>query len=494
MELTTLAAINEMGSAELGAEQEKLIALRDDMFDKSMSEYSKDGEWPTERLNKYAADGEALRQVDALLDHSHKRMEQVHARESVRPKAKQSAVARALHAHMEKGDAKHGLERWEADKFFPSLDRAAVEGSAPGAVLGANTAERMSFCLADDESGPDAFPKFYAAPMQSDTAAGKNVVPRTTSMRVHERLVYFGNVGANVRQINTSTGVPHHELYRDATATRGRVFNAQGKTVQKKDHAEIKHIPFGALDITSDEMPVARRFVTDLSADILGLVRSEGLRSMAAAWNAACVKQPTAPADENLSDVMQGLIGMAAGQSAVIANKAAISHDEIKAWVRRLPYDLRVRNEGNPYGFTEDANMGLLGFMFHSNLFDLICDLDDDDGRPLWQPIPMSSLQSGAAGLIKGYPYRVNNAFDGMGAGASTGDVPGVFMNGDKFTERTVGSIWVNFHFDSRTDQTNSVSYIMWDRRFFAPNNEITAGTGVNDATRSRAVARITLP
>ena len=488
----TVAELRNLNTAEVAARESEVMKLRNELQETLRNEVDSDAEWTDQRKEQYKNTARDYETQGKNLDILGDALKAAHSREERKPQHKLSAMARALHAKANKGDALQGLESWEADRFMP-VDRQ--RGEVPEKMLGARQGERdFGFKMEFDESAGRDVPEFYNAPQQSDTADSKRVVPHSTSMRVHERLVYFGNVQANTVEFNTSDGNPHYELYRDATATQGRVLNKQGLVVSKKDPAVINSIEFGALDITSDELPIAKRFITDMAADIQGLVRREGLRSIASAWNSACVKQPTSPADENLSDVQQGLIGLAAGNTRALAAKDAITWPEIKAWYNSLPYDLRVRTEGNPLGFRDDMGTGGLVFLMDSTLYDRIFDLDDDDGRPLAQPIPGASIASGPAYMIRGVPMVVNNGFDSMASGAQTGAVPGVFMNGNKFSTRTVGSVWVNFHFDSRTDQSNSVSYIMWDRRFFAPNNEISAGNGVNDATRSRAVARLTLP
>ena len=484
------AGLSKMNTAEIAAEMDKQTEARDELFARMSDEYASDQSWDG-RQDAYKALGETIRLVDANISRAETALGRAHSREDNKPLRKQSALNRAYHAWQNRADkdATQGLEADEIKSFIPpDADAFRADGGYMPESLVATRRSGFAFRLGEDPTAPSVVPKLYAAPQLPDDP----IVPHTASMRVRERLVYFGNVGANVVNMNSPDANPHYEMYRDSTGTKGKVFKDFGNAVTEADHANFKSVKFGGVEIQSNELPISTRLIQHVQADVRGHILREGLRGIAEPWNNACVNQKTAPPEENMSDVMQSLITMAADQTMALGSKDAITHDEIKAWVRKLPYDLRVNDEGNPYGYRRSGEGGMLGFMMHSTLFDLICDLDDDDGRPLWHPIPTSSLASGAGGLIKGYPYAINNAFGEMG---TSNNVPGVILNGNCFTQRNCGDIWVRFFDDSRTRAAgNRVSYMLWDLRFFAPNSELSAGTGIDDATRSFAVARITLP
>lgn len=485
--------MENLTTAELAASEDKLLAQYEECYAFSETEYNSDAEWTTERQAKYAANRDRLLALQSKIELTRSKRRDREITERKVPVNKQSALARAVKSALAGKDPRNGLEAWEAKRFI-DFERDPSNSDTP-----APTGATFSFALEYDETARQA-PELLAQPQYSDDSDTRNIMPREVMPRLTERLQFIGNVGSVVESVNTSDGNPLVFYHRNAigSTSRGKIFWTQasaGAGVAEVQTPDIEGTEFRAVDISSEEIPIARRMLTDLRIDFDGAVRREAMHRIGERWNRACVKTESAGGpDVRPANTMQSLISMSAGNSDAIASKTAITFAEVKRWRRAIGYAYRYGSEGNPYGYQADMGRGMVGFLFHETLFDILNDLDDGNGRPLWRPLLVGSLGTGPGGLIGEYPYQVNNAFDPMVDAASTGSVPGVFGNFNYFTERTVGAPELFLFFDSRTGRKNQVSYLVWDRRFFGPTGAVTAGTGVDDATRVESVARITLP
>lgn len=481
-------------TADLAAREDKLLAQYEECYAFSETEYQSDAEWTPERQAKYAANRDRILALQSKIELTRGQRRDREMMERKTPVRKQSALSRAVKSALAGKDPRDGLEAWETKRFI-DFERDPSNSDTP-----APTGATFSFALEYDETARQA-PELLAQPQFSDEAATRNIMPREVMPRLTERLQFIGNVGSVVESVNTMDGNPLVFYHRNAigSTSRGKVFWTQATTnnpgaveVQTPD---IEGTTFGAVDISSEEIPIARRMLTDMRIDFDGAVRREAMHRIGERWNRACVRTEAAgDPDVRPANLMQSLISMSAANSAAIASKTAMTFAEVKRWRRSIGYGYRIGNEGNPYGYMGDMSRGMTGFLFHETLFDLLNDLDDGNGRPLWRPLLQASLGTGVGGLIGEFPYAVNNAFDAMNAQANTGAVPGVFGNFNYFAERTVGAPELFLFFDSRTGRKNQVSYLVWDRRFFGPTGALTAGTGVDDATRVESISRITLP
>ena len=463
---------------ELVQQEETLLAEHAELAARTKDTYESDTVLSDEESAKYEATVKRGLMLGSQLNVLRGQIERAERREqSRRPVKEHSALSRALHQIMEGKPAANGLEDWEAKKFLPQeLDPSANYPVDPSKTM-------LHFKLGPDETSQSPFQGFEAVIPASDTDAGKGVVPKPVEQRIiHDRLI-FGKVGSTMRRITTADGNPRGSIYRNATA-RGNIRNAQGQAIAANDPADFKNVVMGSLDTDSGEMKLQRQFITDVMFDADAEIRMEGLNRIARSWNQAITKNQGGP----LANEMPGLIGMANKTTAV--GKNAVTYDNFVDCREDLA-DYLDETEGVEGLFPMDTGMGQVTWQADTSAIKLLHKLKDGNQRPLLQMADAATLSRGFPALVLGIPLMRNNDMDSFAAGAATGSVPVLLVNGAYFAYRLVNNPEVFVFWDSRTAISNGmqVSYLVYHRRHFVATGAITAGNGVNDATKSNAIS-----
>ena len=400
------------------------------------------------------------------------------------PIRKQSALSRALRAMLDFKDPANGLEAWEAKRYLVGVDGSPVDPKEPTPTIAGNDgkpmASHLQFRLLPDPTSPFSPTPQTAVIPASDTTEGKGVVPKQVDPRVvHDRSI-FGKVGSTVRQLVTADGNDRGMIYRNATR-RGNIRNAQGQAVAANDPAEFKNIVIGSFSSDSGEMKLQREFIEDVEFDVDAEMRYEGLDLIERAWNQVITKNQGGA----FADKMPGLIGMAGHTTGV--GKNAITSDNIVDIHEDLADYLTDSAAGV---FPMDVGDGVVSWQADSSAVRLIWKLKDGDDRPLLQLADSASLSRGFPLMLMGIVLMRNNDMDSFAAGAASGSVPLMLMNGRYFTYRKVRQPVLHVFWDSRTmAQGMKMSYVTVQRRAFAAVGALSAGDGVLDTTRSSAIS-----
>ena len=474
---------------EVSARIDEVTTKRDELYKSMMGVYESDT--PVDPESEVGKKYEASARLITTLDSEKKTLLSEleiakSAEQSLTRKVSKSAVARAFAAYQEKGDPKQGLEEWE----FPLINReldAQERKAAPAQAFSKDVFFRMT--LGEDETSPTSWADDAKAEQSSLDSTDQRVLPKRIRPGLTERLTYVGDVGNTVAVWNTPDGNPEAARYRDANR-KGTIRTAQGTAIAapNRDAQDFKAVIFHSLTGDSGEMTFYREWVRDFGPDLDMYVRREGLRAVSAAFNEIEVKRPAA-----LNGVMQGMVDMGGANVVRVGAKGTLTVADINRLITALPYQYRIGDEGNRYGFRQNGDAGMLGLHLSPGVYDQAFSLVEA-GRPVWAPLDSSSLGSGAQGLIRGLPYSVNAELKANVAGGAQNDAVAMMVNGNYFAERRVAAPEVAFFFDSRTAVAgNEISYIVWDARFFGPTGALSAGTGTDDATRSDAVALLQL-
>ena len=465
-----LAELDELGSSN--EEARAALAERKVLFEKDKDVENTDGVLSDIKAQEATLRIERISVIDAKLAHLSRQKREEDRRKPV-PEAKQSALSRAVRAVINEKPLSAALEDWEI-KRHTGRKLEETEARGKGAIL--------AFDLYADLSQGER----EAAVPASDVANAHDTLPKVAIPRVTHDLEYSGYVAATVSQRVTATGVDMAFPHRSANA-EGKILTAQGTAVGPigtEDPGEFEAIVFKALTSHSDRLALQLELVEDSGIDLRGEMMGEGMSRLDRAWNSAEVTRPAA-----LNDKMQAMKQMSEGRSVDIT-KGAVTYDDFVDLTYAIDEGYVQGNDGLPNGWMQDANGGMLGFLLHRSMVQQAQKLKDTANRQIWQPAYIAGLASGRGGRILDFDYRINQKLDDGSAAAAQNNVPGLFYNGGFFRERRVGVPRVYVFMGSPEIEKNQVVYLIVQRRFFGPIGALSAGDGVNDATRSNAIGR----
>ena len=133
--------MDNLNVTELAAQEDKLLAEREELVDANLQARAADGVMSDEVANASMLRNERVAQIDGSLAHIDRQRKRVEARKPNTPRNKQSALSRAVRALLGGKPPTDGLEAWEAKRFM-GRDREADEFVPAGAQLSFHAASR----------------------------------------------------------------------------------------------------------------------------------------------------------------------------------------------------------------------------------------------------------------------------------------------------------------------------------------------------------------
>ena len=331
---------------------------------------------------------------------------------------------------------------------------------------------RIRFRLADDAM----FENLAAVVPASDTDAGEGLTPRVPVLPAAWAQYRYGSVASTCRMLLTEDGNPAPMVRRDIKR-EGNIRDSQGTAIASAaadDPAAFAASVLPSYDTDSGGMTVQRQFTRDYgSVDYDQEVRREGLAILAASWNKAIT--------QGITGHVPGLVGMVETAAKTNAQgKDALTVDNVQAVFDRM-------NESGYLTEGAGGTGGSVSWQAHPTALGKLWALFADDRRATVD----------ADGTLRLYGIRVmrNEHMGAFDAAGTTGDTPLLLMNGAHFCYRESGAPDLYMWFDSASAVAGyKIEGLVYHRRGFGASSAVTAGDGVNDATRSSALAAIVLP
>lgn len=313
----------------------------------------------------------------------------------------------------------------------------------------------------------------FAGPRNSTGATGRGVIPVTTLVGIVNALKAYGGIAPYANQFNTASGEPINVPQHNDTTQMGSYRSAELATTPAAATSQIGEIQFTAYTQQSGEVFVSNELQQDTSFDILGWVMNLlyhrlGRRRAVEFWGGAGTAGPT-----GITSIAKAGTAAASQTAITWEEMLNVQYDIDQAYLMGMQaVDRNAAELNNLFG---DGG-GSVRYVISRGLEQLMRNLKDGEGRPLWQP----AITSGIPGMIHGYPYNVCFEGDAPAAGA----VVGVFGNLSYFGIRNIGTMSVRMYDDSRTGTQNAVSFQGYCR-------EDSKSLGPDDGGKNQAFVNI---
>lgn len=277
--------------------------------------------------------------------------------------------------------------------------------------------------------------------VRSDNATGQNAVDVTTMPGIVEALKEYGGVSKMCGMFSTATGedfiMPQVDN-KDETGEVITIAQGQGTDVNQDVGANIGKVTFKTNTISTKAVPVTNEMIQDAVFDVVGWVRRSLIRRIGRTMNSVTTNGLTGT---NFRGVLQDA---KAGHTA--GSQTAIAYDDMVDLEYSVDPAYRQGFESGEGGF-RDSNDGMVGYMFHESVEQILAKLVDMDGRPLWRV----STREGIPNMFNGYPYAINQDMPAVAAGAT----PALFGNFGHYMKRDIAGLSIYNFFDSNTAKAN---------------------------------------
>ena len=412
--------------AEYTAREDQLVAKLDEVSDKLNQSYESDN-WDSAKRSQYLIDQNRHKQVAEDLKEVRLKIDNMNL---VKPQQELPERAQAFGRFLLRGI--DGLARDEVDLYMDERIDSAIPGGGG-----------MTFVIAPENI------------TRSDDASGENLVQETVVPKVVESLAYYGGIAKVAKQFMTNKGGDYQVPNNDSKDIKGRIDVEQAVPVSQEDIPNFGNVTFKAFIGNSKTIRITRDMITDSVINLEAYANEAVVRRMGRAWDEVFTRGNKAASPE-IPGVMQ-----LAKDGVTTASNKAVTYSEMVSLAYTIDEAYRTNmGEGGEGGLRPEMG-GTIGFLISDGLEQILMQMVDNDGRPIWRPMAGSALENPKGSMIFNYPYVKSGSLDGIGAGKTIG----LFGNFSYYGIRTVKMVEIFRFQDSRTMQTNSIEILGFSRR-----------------------------